>query len=92
MSLRSSQTCVTITIYTSLHINSVVLGWRQHGDVMTWKAVWYVAAVSSVSPMMMMFGRALLQPGLLKYVVVAEKRGAHQGDAVMSPHEIIFEV
>ena len=45
-----------------------------------------------VSPMMMMFGRALLQPGLLKYVVVAEKRGAHQGDGVMSPHEIIFEV
>lgn len=45
-----------------------------------------------VSPMMLMFGRALLQPGLVKYAVVAERKGAQQGAALMSPHEVIFEV
>lgn len=41
-----SPTCISITIHTSLY--SMLTVWRgQPGDVMPWKAVCYVAAVSS---------------------------------------------
>lgn len=42
-----------------------------------------------VSPMMLTFGRALSQLGLVKYVLVAERKRAHQGVAVISSHEVI---
>lgn len=41
---------------------------------------------------MLMFGRVLLEPGLVKYVVVAERKGAHQGITVMSYHVVIDDI
>lgn len=42
-----------------------------------------------VSPVMLMFGRVLLQPGFCKVCcMVAQRKGAHQGAAMMSFHEV----